>query len=146
MKIEEIIQVVQTIKSSNIYDVLKEYNLSIIYSEILNGKRFDATLSENFILIKSDLTPEYERFVLFHELGHYLLHHESGARFSFYLSKYKNRIENEANVFSFLCLTKNIDLMNINIIELSTSLGIPEKIAIKIYEYLRLSHYKNILV
>lgn len=141
MKIEDILKTTQMIKSSNVYEVIKDYNLNVVYSEMLNNKKFDATLSGNIILIKTDLMPEYERFVLFHELGHYLLHQESDAKFSFYLSKYKNRIENEANAFSFLCLTKDIDLTNMNIIKLSVQLGIPEKIAIKIYDYLLLNQY-----
>lgn len=136
MKIDEINSAVQAITSSTIYEILKDYNLNLVYSDVLNNRKLDATLSENIILIKSNLTPEYEQFVLYHELGHYLLHLEQEAKFSFYLSKYKNRIENEANVFSFLCLTKDMDLNNTNIIELAEQVGIPSKIAVKIYEYL----------
>ncbi|MEA4875405.1 ImmA/IrrE family metallo-endopeptidase [Anaerorhabdus sp.] len=139
MKIEEIKKVVQTINSSNIYELLKENNLNVVYSDILNNRKLDATLFENIILIKSNLTPEYEQFILYHELGHFLLHFQSEERYSFYLSKYKNRIENEANIFSFLCLTRDMDLTNTNIIELSVQLGIPSKIASKIYEYMLLS-------
>ncbi len=139
MKIEEIKNVVQSINCSNIYELLKENNLNVVYSDILNNRKLDATLFENIILIKSNLTPEYEQFILFHELGHFLLHFQSDERYSFYLSKYKNRIENEANVFSFLCLTRDIDLTNTNIIELSQQLGIPSKIAQKIYDYMLIS-------
>ncbi|MEG2751371.1 MAG: hypothetical protein RR916_06160 [Anaerorhabdus sp.] len=44
MKIEEIKKVVQTINSSNIYELLKENNLNVVYSDILNNRKLDATL------------------------------------------------------------------------------------------------------
>lgn len=140
MKIDEIFSAVNQLNSTNIYELLYDMGLKVSYCDALNKRKLDATLSDNIIPIKSNLEPEHEHFVLFHEYGHYLLHSNENRTFSFYLSKYKNKLENEANIFAFLCMMKDEYLYDVDVVSLAIHKGIPERIAISVYEHL-INHY-----
>lgn len=142
MRIDEIQKVVNQLNSNCVVDLLKQHGIKVAYCEALNKRKMDATLSDNVILIKTDLTAEHEEFILFHELGHYLLHFEKNRAFSFYLYRYKNRLENEANIFAFLCLLKEEELEDVNLIDFAIRKGVPSQIAVRVVESLQQTSFQ----
>lgn len=65
-----------------------------------------------------------------HELGHYLLHHDDNMNFSFYLSKYKSKLETEANLFACICILKNTNISkSLSLPSELMKSGVPEQIA-----------------
>lgn len=138
--IQRISQQIQPIRNLSIDDLLRECEIEIFFDERMNNKKNDAFLDtsqgKKTLFIKTDLEKNYENFVILHEVGHFLLHYDGTRSFSFYLSRYKWRLENEANMFAFLFLLKDEDIEDQNIINIAIHKGIPEQIAIKSYESL----------
>ncbi len=145
--IDRVYQQVQSTKNYCIDDLLSILNIEVFHDERMNNKKNDAFLDasdeRNILFIKDNLNEDYERFVILHEIGHLLLHYDGTRTFSFYLSRYKWRVESEANMFAFLYLLKDEDLEDQNILNIAIHKGIPEQIAIKAYESLSLVQLQN---
>ena len=86
-------KVIQETGSDNIYDVLESLGIEINHKDFKNVKT-QSCLMKNYenhfsIFIRRNLDYRYEQFLLAHELGHYILHHDENV--SFY-SKYTTNI------------------------------------------------------
>lgn len=119
-------------------DMLRQLGITIVPREEMNKNKMDAMLfmynRYALIFMKTNLEEAYAQFVLYHEIGHYLLHRGVGSQYSFYASRYKNRLESEANVFACTCLLQNEDIEDIDVISLLIHKGVPNKIAVQFYE------------
>ena len=130
----QIINKVKILPSTNIYEVLYLFDIEIKETDLLKNRKCDSQIISfngvTGIYIKQDLEEEYKQFLLWHELGHYLLHHDDNMNFNFYLSKYKSKLETEANLFACICILKNANISKSSSLtsELMQS-GVPEQIA-----------------
>ena len=141
MTIETIAKQIQNIQHICFSDLTSELGITVVYDERMNNKKNDAYLDiskdcEKTMFIKTNLEENYEKFIILHEIGHLLLHYSEGQTFSFYLSRYKWRLENEANMFAFLYLLKDEEVEDANIVDLAVHKGIPQQIAQKAYDSL----------
>lgn len=135
---KKIDEALQWVDSYEIDNLLHQFHIRLINAPEMNKNKMDSLLKifdhESVIFIKTDLNEEYRKFILYHEIGHYLLHYQEGMKFTFYLSRYKSRLEMEANLFACSCLLNDVNYEDMNIIDYLTRQGVPYKIAIQFYE------------
>src|SRR5690606_17957025 len=75
------------------------------------GGFYTCDKQKDYIAISSKLGPDESLFVMFHELGHYLMHAPSRERVAFYCgSKTHSRDEQEADAFA-CCALLPLDLL-----------------------------------
>lgn len=109
---------------SELIDLLDSYSVNVYHKSLEElGHEYSVSINNN-ILIREDLEPLQEKFILLHELGHILLH-ESKANF-FMPNCYRFREEQEANYFAIKLLEQYLDPLDYAY-ELS-ELGIPLKV------------------
>lgn len=122
-----------------ISDLLSNYNITLFYDHQMNKTKMDSMLkilnNHSVIFMKTNLDAVYEIFLIYHEIGHFLLHYEHDMKYSFFLSRYKNRLEVEANTFACFCLLENEDCTDVNIIDLLINKGVPKKLALQFFYY-----------
>jgi len=100
----------------NVYDLLKDLGINIIYldsSNILlrNNKAFYSRdfLGEETVFINNNLNKDFEKFILAHELGHALLHTDmSSAAFNYKVLNV-GKLEKQANYFAMKLLDLNVN-------------------------------------
>lgn len=130
-KVKDLIKKYNT---SNIKELVDHLDISIEYQDF-KAKTLDSRLmivdSKGYIFVRSDLDCAYENFLIAHELGHYVLHHDENISFNFLRRVYKTRLEREANVFAIRLLMYK-ELHNIKELEniefIVKEKGIPLKI------------------
>lgn len=131
-------RIISSFNTLNIDDMMNYLGIKLIYEETMNKNKMEAMLkifnNHALIFIKTNLDETYRRFVLYHEIGHYLLHYEIDGHYSYYTSKYKNKLENQANDFACECLLYDEDIEDINIIDLLICKGVPLNIAVRYCE------------
>ncbi|NLC96874.1 MAG: ImmA/IrrE family metallo-endopeptidase [Erysipelotrichaceae bacterium] len=136
-------ELIDALPSNNIYELLYLNDIDIIESNKLINKKLESQIvivnKEAGIYIKPNLDEMYKQFLLRHEFAHYLLHYEEDKHYNFYLSRFKNKSELEANLFSVISLLKDLDIYeDTNVLELLINNGVPEQIAIQTFEALKL--------
>ena len=103
-KVKDLIKKYNT---SNIKELVDHLDISIEYQDF-KAKTLDSRLmivdSKGYIFVRSDLDCAYENFLIAHELGHYVLHHDENISFNFLRRVYKTRLEREANEFAIRLL------------------------------------------
>lgn len=114
-------KVIQETGSDNIYDVLESLGIEINHKDFKNVKT-QSCLMKNYenhfsIFIRRNLDYRYEQFLLAHELGHYILHHDENVSFYFLEGLYANRLEREANTFACCFLLSDIDYRELEFID-----------------------------
>lgn len=72
MKLKDIYMFVSNLDSHNIYDLLDQQNLQIIYYP-MNCTSLIIP-EEKTIFIQPNLEENFKQFILWHEFGHYKLH------------------------------------------------------------------------
>ena len=130
-KIKDLIKKYNT---SNVKELVDHLDISIEYQDF-KAKTLDSRLmivdSKGYIFVRSDLDCAYENFLIAHELGHYVLHHDENISFNFLRRVYKTRLEREANEFAIRLLMYE-ELHNIKELEniefIVKEKGIPLKI------------------
>ena len=130
-KVKDLIKKYNT---SNIKELVDHLDISIEYQDF-KAKTLDSRLmivdSKVYIFVRSDLDCAYENFLIAHELGHYVLHHDENISFNFLRRVYKTRLEREANEFAIRLLMYE-ELHNIKELEniefIVKEKGIPLKI------------------
>lgn len=121
-------------KTSNVKEIADYLDVSIQYQDF-KAKTLDSRLmivdSKGYIFVRSDLDCAYENFLIAHELGHYVLHHDENISFNFLRRVYKTRLEREANEFAIRLLMYK-ELHNIKELEniefIVKEKGIPLKV------------------
>lgn len=135
MGINEIQQLLDTIYMP-IDDLLDSAGIHIIESERV-PEQYDAMLINKDMLFLRDNTPSpYRNFLILHELGHYFCQYDKDISFAYTIRMSRSRAELEANTFACLYLLKDENLENTDIIELWKHRGVPEKVALKVYDYM----------
>lgn len=130
-KVKDLIKKYNT---SNIKELVDHLDISIEYQDF-KAKTLDSRLmivdSKGYIFVRSDLDCAYENFLIAHELGHYVLHHDENISFNFLRRVYKTRLEREANEFAIRLLMYE-ELHNIKELEniefIVKEKGIPLKV------------------
>jgi Zn-dependent peptidase ImmA (M78 family) len=95
---------------TDFYRICKRFRIKVTEMPLSSGGFYYRVMGKDFIAVDSKLTGPKKLFVLFHELGHYLLHvPDSGVTANFHGVGCKTRKEREADLFA-LCaiLPKNI--------------------------------------
>ena len=103
-------------KTDNVYEIYDELNIIIRKidpsSILLNGNDSLYTrdyLDSEFVLIRNDLDENLERFILFHELGHALLHVDVVRAAFNQKCLNKHKLEKQANYFALKMLNLKFD-------------------------------------
>lgn len=130
-KVKDLIKKYNT---SNIKELVDHLDISIEHQDF-KAKTLDSRLmivdSKGYIFVRSDLDCAYENFLIAHELGHYVLHHDENISFNFLRRVYKTRLEREANEFAIRLLMYE-ELHNIKELEniefIVKEKGIPLKV------------------
>ena len=130
-KVKDLIKKYNT---SNIKELVDHLDISIEYQDF-KAKTLDSRLmivdSKGYIFVRSDLDCAYENFLIAHELGHYVLHHDENISFNFLRRVYKTRLVREANEFAIRLLMYK-ELHNIKELEniefIVKEKGIPLKV------------------
>lgn len=140
MNTAQIREVADGVPDVCIYELLYNEDIEVIEDQRLLKRKCDSAILASDgsvgIFIKPDLPEEYRQFLLWHEYGHYKLHYDENMHFNFYLSRFAWKTEREANTFAALNLLKGEDIYDQNVIALLISKGVPEQIAIKVYDSL----------
>lgn len=127
-------------------DMLQQLGIQKIEMKSKMGIKMDALLrifnKQAIIFVKPDLDENYQKFVLYHEIGHYLIHYNPCMEYHFLAERYRNRTEAEANYFGCYCLLVDEDIQDICVPSLLMNKGVPEKIAYDFWEY-ELRNQKN---
>ena len=120
-------------------DMLQQLNIQKIFMNAKMGFKMDALLrifnEHAIIFVKPDLDENYQKFVLYHEIGHYLIHYNPNMEYHFLVNRYRNRTEAEANYFGCYCLLEDEAIEDICVPALLINKGVPKKIANDCWEY-----------
>lgn len=132
--VNKIIGKINELPSTDVYELLYLLDIEIHETDFLKNRKCDSQIISfggvTGIYIKQELKEEYKQFLLLHELGHYLLHYDDNMNFNFYLSRYKSKLEVEANLFACIALLKKMNLSkNSSLINVLIQNGVPEQIA-----------------
>ncbi|QXW65623.1 ImmA/IrrE family metallo-endopeptidase [Streptobacillus moniliformis] len=107
MKNDEVIRISKELKEfygSNIWQLIKDNNITINYTELKNCKGFSTICEDNQLIVINQNLKEYEKeFIIAHELGHSIFHDESLRYFS-YACNLTNKCELQANLFATVFL------------------------------------------
>lgn len=103
MTFDKILKTVQgIIENYSLDDYIKENNIHLEYDEDMLKNKDSVIISiqnDTCIFIKPNLNEEYEKFLILHELGHYVLHRDCSK-----LLTSSTKMEHEANMFACLWL------------------------------------------
>ena len=88
---------------ADFYKLCKRFKVNVTEMPLRTGGFYYRVMGRDFIAVDSRLAGHEKLAVLFHELGHFLLHTpESGATANFHGVGRKTRLEREADLFA-LC-------------------------------------------
>ena len=104
--------IINIYKTSNAREIADYLEIYINYKDFKN-KKTESCLIKNYndhfsIFLKNGLNNKYENFLIAHEIGHYILHHDESISFYFLKGMYKGRLEREANQFACSLLLSDI--------------------------------------
>lgn len=142
MRFAEILQKVKGLESDDIYELLNNRGVVIqhrpdlfIYSDsdarIITNPLGDTWI---FLRLRPGESPQYENFILWHELGHLVMEGKSAVSRSFSQNTSHQQGEIEANTFALLALISQRKSTPSNWYELAHKIGMP---------YLMLSELMN---
>ncbi len=90
---------------SDFYKLCKRFQVSVTEMPLATGGFYYRVKGRDFIAISSRLTGSKRLFVMFHELGHFLLHvPDSGVTANFHGIGRRTRKEREADMFALCAL------------------------------------------
>lgn len=107
-------KLIRKYKTNDPFAIALNMNISIRYADLGNHTRgiYHRTLRRRFIVLHNQLTPEWQRFICAHELGHDRLHKGINRFFidehSFF---HAGRYERQANRFAVHLLTATDTLL-----------------------------------
>ncbi|KNF10067.1 putative Zn peptidase [Gottschalkia purinilytica] len=129
---------IEFFKTDNIYDLydylgiqinkLDKDNILLLGNDGLYHRDF---LDKEIVFIRNDLSIEYEKFILAHELGHAIIHTDIyNAAFNKSLVN-KGKIEKQANYFAFKLLNikfDSVELEGFTLDQISHAIGLPTRV------------------
>lgn len=134
MNLKDIYNEVSRLNGINVYDLIEKLDLHVIENPNFENRKLYSSIlfDQKIIFVQPELEEEFKQFLLWHKIGHYLLHHSEGSSFNFYISRFKSKTEMEANSFAFFAMMIGETAENINILDAAIHKGIPEQIAVKV--------------
>lgn len=137
MLYEKVLENAMYVSEMSIVDYLFDNGVNVEFSSTLNVEACLFIKDEKAnITLRNNLSVERTKFAILHEIGHYALDVENGV-YSLSLELNKSKSEFKANLFACFCLLKNVDLMDLNIIQYLISKGCSQGIAVKVFEYMQ---------
>lgn len=120
---DEIVKIVNRLikrcGTRNPYKVADELGIHILYRDFTKQRgAYKVILKNRFIFLQNGLHPVIEQIVLWHEIGHDVLHRQEAVsaggfkEFNIFDMR-ENRMEYEANVFALRLLYRTIRLLDI---------------------------------
>lgn len=142
MKFAEILQLVKNLESDDIYELLNNRGVVIEHRpELFTCSKSDARIITSvlgntciFLRLRSGENPQYENYILWHELGHLETEGKSAVSRAFSENTSNQQEEIEANAFAFLALISQSKVLTPSWYELAKKIGMP---------YLMLSELMN---
>lgn len=114
--IKEIVRgMIEVYKTRDVYELIDGLEITLIKKQLPRNKKgrfFRDLFGNEFIFISDDLSPDEEKIVLAHELGHLILHtHLSTSYYSENHLQVKSKIEIQANKFAAeLLIPDNVEI------------------------------------
>ena len=146
MKIESIYEAVKKLKSNNIYELLDMFEIEINYNPLLIPHRRDSIIicegSRCAVFMKPIADTNYREFLLWHELGHYILHYHPTLKMNYRLTTYRELLEQEANLFAVFGVLVGEDLTDTHGIDAAIRHGVPPLVAADIFKLLYTNGYR----
>ena len=116
--------------------ICKKFKVSVTEMPLTTRGFYYRVMGRDFIAIDSRLKGVERLMVLFHELGHFLLHTpESGATANFHHIGKPTRIEREADAFALCALIPKVRIESSEIEHLADEGFTPENIAERLALY-----------
>ena len=123
---------------ADFYRLCRRFRIRVTEMPLRVGGFHYRLLGRDFIAVDVRLGPVEKLVVLFHELGHFLLHPpESGATASFHHIGRPTRQEQEADVFAYCCLIPQRWIVERDAGEIAEQEGIPDEILAARYDVYR---------
>ena len=95
----------------DMYRLCRRFKVAVQEMPLTTGGFYYRVMGRDFIAVDSKLAEPKKLFVLFHELGHFLLHTpESGATANFHRVGRRTRKEREADIFALCCLIPKVQV------------------------------------
>ena len=95
------------------YRLCKRFHITVTEMPLVTGGFYYRVKGRDFIAISSYLTGPKRLFVMFHELGHYLLHvPDNGVTANFHNVGRRTRKEREADLFALCALIPKTQIEN----------------------------------
>jgi Zn-dependent peptidase ImmA (M78 family) len=123
----------RSMKGVNVKTFIRDNGIRVFRSSSMDDKE-DGCLCGNCIFVRKGLGKNYERFIILHEIGHYILHKGDRLAYSYSLLGHRSKLEVDANAFACLYILRDIDLYTVDIIYLLKKKGVPEDVAYKFFE------------
>ena len=150
MKFAEILQLVKNLESDDIYELLNNRGVVIEHRpELFTCSKSDARIITSvlgntciFLRLRSGENPQYENYILWHELGHYILHYHPTLKMNYRLTTYRELLEQEANLFAVFGVLVGEDLTDTHGIDAAIRHGVPPLVAADIFKLLYTNGYR----
>lgn len=146
MKIEYVYEAFQNLQSTNIYELLDLLKIEITYTPLLIAYKRDSMIicdgTRQMIFLRPMVDAGYREFLLWHEVGHYILHYHPHLKMNYRVSTYRELLEQEANLFAVFGLLVNEDLTDRRGIDAAVQKGVPPLVASDIFRLLYKHGYK----
>lgn len=146
MKIEYVYEAFQKLQSTNIYELLDLLKIEITYTPLLIAYKRDSMIIcdglRQMIFLKPMVDAYYREFLLWHEVGHYILHYHPQLKMNYRVSTYRELLEQEANLFAVFGVLVNEDLTDRRGIDAAIQRGVPPLVAADIFKLLYANGYK----
>lgn len=122
---------------ADFHRLCRRFKITVTEMPLRVGGFYYSVLGRHYIAIDSELSEREKLFVMFHELGHFLLHvPDAGVTANFHGIGKKTRVENEADIFALCCLLPRPILEQSGAAELAETDGLDEeKIAARFAAY-----------
>jgi Zn-dependent peptidase ImmA (M78 family) len=114
---------------ADFYRLCRRYGIRVTEMPLRVGGFHYRVLGRDYIAVDARLKPPEKLAVLFHELGHFLLHAPASAtNASFHHVGRKTRAEQEADLFAYCCLVPRKWLFERDMAEISAEEGISAEV------------------
>lgn len=111
---------------ADFYKLCRRFRISVTEMPLRTDGFYYRVMGRDFIAVNSRLSDPLKLLVLFHELGHYLLHTpETGATANFHGIGGSARKEREADVFALCALLPHRHVKERTVEELAEATGYP---------------------
>ena len=135
MKIESVFESVRKLGSRDIYELYEMLGIEIYYTPLMITHDRDSMIIcdgiHKGVFIRPNPDPKYIQFLLWHELGHYMLHRKPNMQMNYYLSTRWRETEQQANIFAVINILRCNGNTGDNPVQVAINNGVPYLIALE---------------